>query len=93
MRIYKLLGIIFAFAGIAMTVANFIDWPRLGFFALIAPPFAIAGFACSAVGGRKAQAEGERLGLAVVGLVLGFLATIVSAAICFTLGMIYLFIV
>ena len=93
MRAYKILGIVFALAGIGMTVANFIDWPRLGYFILIAMPLSVAGFICSIIGGKKAQQEDERLGLAILGLVVGFIATIASTALFFTLGMIYLFVI
>lgn len=91
MRGFKIFGILFALGSIAMTVVSFLNWPSLGFFSLIAPFIAVAGIIFSIVGGKKAQAEGEKLGLAVIGIFLGMLATIASTVTCCTCGMIYLF--
>lgn len=93
MRVYKILGLVFALVGIGLTVVNYLDWPALGYFAFIALPLAVAGFVFSIIGGKRAQAEDERLGLAVLGLVLGFIATVFSAVTFFTCGMIYLVVI
>ena len=65
--------------GISSLVCLLIGWVALGFLYYIALPLAIVGLVLSVVGGKKAKANGQKSGVATAGLVVGIVATVLSA--------------
>ncbi len=69
--------------GIVALVLGFLS----GWFSIIALPIAIVGLVLSVVGGKKAQANGEKNGFATAGLVIGIIAVVLSAILFFSCGL------
>ena len=75
-----------AIAGMVLgIVALVITWFG-GIFSIIALPAAIVGLVLSVVGGKKLKANAQPHGIATAGLVLGIIATVLSAIFFFTCG-------
>lgn len=75
-----------AIAGLVLgIVALIICWiPVWG--AIPSLPMAIVGLVLSVLGGKKAKAAGQKSGLATAGLVIGIIATVLSAITFLTCG-------
>ncbi len=68
--------------GIVAIVLSFLG----GWLSIIALPVAIVGLVLSIIGGKQLKAAGQPAGIATAGLVLGIIATVITAILFFTCG-------
>lgn len=75
-----------ATAGFVLSIVGLVLGFLNGFFSIIGLPVAIIGLVLAVNGGKKLRANNQPTGLATAALVLGIIATVVSAITFFTCG-------
>lgn len=75
-----------AIAGLVLGIVSIVISFFGGWFSIIALPAAIVGLVLSIIGGKQLKAAGEPAGIATAGLVLGIIATVITAIFFFTCG-------
>lgn len=75
-----------AIAGFVLSIVGLaITWFG-GWFSIIALPVSIVGLVLSVVGGKALKASAQPHGIATAGMVIGIIATVLSAIFFFTCG-------